>query len=502
MTCHDARELYSALVDDALDAGERSAVEAHVAGCAECRRELERFRRTVALMQGAGPVRAPAGFVDRVLEAAAPTPWYRRLARVLFSPLGVKLPLEAAAMLLVAGTAVYVFQHSPELQQAARHEAPPAPPSEARRAPFSEAPPALSSAPTQAPVAPAPAPTAPPAAPPPPPSVSLPPGAGRVSPPETQPAPPAALGAKRAPAPPSGASSAGPPAPASDRSGSPPAPPQSGPAKPPAAANRARVESPRQDGAATGEGADQAPSVAKKVDEKSRDSSAAEGKPGESRPAESRTGEVRAKEAERGAEGKGKGGGARPERATESAAPPARERVLPSGLSDPPAGDRSGALAREDKSGTAPAAPPPATAPASPPAAAPAPRPMMKSAPAPASPPAGAGDARVLGRPQLRQETAAQAALAPGADVAVRLAVPDREAAFRALAELLARAGGRELSRRADGDADAVDVLVPRERYADFLQSLAQVGRLSLEREPGAMPVQVRVALRIVHGGG
>ncbi len=478
MTCHEARELYSALIDDALDAGERRGVEAHVAGCAECRRELERFRRTVALMQGAGPVRAPAGFVDRVLEAAAPTPWYRRLARVLFSPLGVKLPLEAAAMLLVAGIAVYVFQHSAELQQAARHEAPLAP----------------SSAPPPVPVAPAPAPAPPPAAPAPPPSVSLPPGAGRVSPPEAQPAPPVTLEAKKSPPPPSGARSPG-------RQGIPPAPTPSGPAGPPAAANRARVESPRQDGAAAGGGADQAPSAAKKVDERSRDSSVAEGKPGESRAAENLTGEVRAKEAERRAEGKS--GGARPERATEFAAPLARERVLPSVLSDPPAGDRTGALAREDKSGAAPPsapAAPPAAAP--PPAGASAPRPMMKSVPAPASPPAGPGDARVQARPQLRQETAAQAALAPGPDVAARLAVPDREAAFRALAELLARAGGRELSRRADGDADAVDVLVPRERYAEFLHSLAQVGRLSLEREPGAMPVLVRVLLRIVHGGG
>jgi len=491
MTCHEARELYSALVDDALDAGERGAVEAHVAGCAECRRELERFRRTVALMQGAGPVRAPAGFVDRVLEAAAPTPWYRRLARVLFSPLGVKVPLGAAAMLLVAGIAVYVFQHSPELQQAARHEAPPVP----------------YSAPPAAPVAPPPAPAAPPAAPVPPPSVSLPPGAGRVGPPATQPAPPAA--AEKSPAPPSGGGSAGPSARASDQfakgarpgrssdgaksearkadaQGVAPAPGPRAPAGPSEGANRARVESPRPDGTDAGGRTDQASSVAKKVDESSRGSSAAEGKPAESRAPESRTGEARAKEAERRAEGKG--AGVRPERATEPAAPPARERVLPSVLSDPPAGDRQGALAREDKSG---ATPPPATAPA--------PRPMMKSAPAPASPPTSASDARVQARPQLRQETAA--ALAPGADVAARLAVPDRAAALRALAELLARAGGREVARRADADADAVDLLVPRERYTDFLQSLAQVGRLSLDREPGAMPGQVRVVLRIVHGG-
>jgi len=47
MTCHDARELFSALLDEALAADERRALDAHLAGCAECRRELERFHRKV-----------------------------------------------------------------------------------------------------------------------------------------------------------------------------------------------------------------------------------------------------------------------------------------------------------------------------------------------------------------------------------------------------------------------------------------------------------------------
>ena len=68
--------------------------------------------------------RAPLGFVDRVLEAARPLPWHRRLGRRLFQPLRVKLPLEAAAVMLVALGAVYVFQNTPELQQAARQEPP------------------------------------------------------------------------------------------------------------------------------------------------------------------------------------------------------------------------------------------------------------------------------------------------------------------------------------------------------------------------------------------
>jgi hypothetical protein len=122
MNCHDAREQFSALIDDALAADQRAALDAHLATCADCRRELQRFRDTVALMRGAAPVRAPAGFVDRVLEAARPVPWHRRLLHAVFLPWPIKLPMEAAAIALVSVGVAMVYRGSPELQQSARQE--------------------------------------------------------------------------------------------------------------------------------------------------------------------------------------------------------------------------------------------------------------------------------------------------------------------------------------------------------------------------------------------
>ena len=117
MTCQDARDLFSARADDALSPVEQAHLQAHLATCAECEREWVRFERTVALVQAIEPAHAPAGFVDRVMGARA-RPWYARLARGLFVPWLVKLPVEAAAIVLVAGLAVMIFQRSPELQQA------------------------------------------------------------------------------------------------------------------------------------------------------------------------------------------------------------------------------------------------------------------------------------------------------------------------------------------------------------------------------------------------
>ena len=122
MTCHEARELFSAQVDDALGADERRALDAHLATCAECVRELQRFRSTVALLRSVEPAHAPAGFVDRVLDAAQPAPWPRRLLHALVLPWPLKLPVEAAAVVLVAVGVVYVFRATPEIQRATRLE--------------------------------------------------------------------------------------------------------------------------------------------------------------------------------------------------------------------------------------------------------------------------------------------------------------------------------------------------------------------------------------------
>jgi len=124
MTCDETRDSLSAYLDEALTSEERSLVDAHLEGCAACRRELVALRGTVALLQRVEPVRAPVGFVDRVVAAARPRPWYRRVAEAVLLPLSVKLPLEATALVMVGLLAVYLFERSPELQQAAREVAP------------------------------------------------------------------------------------------------------------------------------------------------------------------------------------------------------------------------------------------------------------------------------------------------------------------------------------------------------------------------------------------
>ncbi len=122
MNCHETRERLSGLLDLALAAAERAQVGAHLDGCPDCRRELDRLRATVSLLSRVERPRAPVGFVDRVTARARPVPWYQRLGRRLFLPLNIKLPVQAAAMLVIAGLGVYLLQRTPELRDAARPE--------------------------------------------------------------------------------------------------------------------------------------------------------------------------------------------------------------------------------------------------------------------------------------------------------------------------------------------------------------------------------------------
>jgi len=124
MTCSETRDLLSAWLDQALDAHEREQVEAHLAGCPECRRELEGLRSTVTVLSRVEHPRAPVGFVDRVMGEVYPAPWYRKLGRLVFQPLSVKLPLEAGAMVVIAVLGVYLLQGTPEMKDAARPDVP------------------------------------------------------------------------------------------------------------------------------------------------------------------------------------------------------------------------------------------------------------------------------------------------------------------------------------------------------------------------------------------
>ena len=345
MTCHDAHESLSAFLDEALAPDERRRVAAHLEGCPDCRRELARLEQTVALLRRVEPTRAPVGFVDRVLEAARPRPWYRRAAAAVFLPFSVKLPAEATALVMVALLAVYVFERTPALQESARPE--PIPREAARE--------------------------------------------------------------------------------------------KAGGAESPAAlADRAAREA-----YAKARAAQSQEPVTRKQEQDRADAASVRG-------------------------------------AAQPAPPDAK-----------PEGAREQAYSRSE---SAPAAVPPPVASAP---AAPAPGGKVEE------------ERRAAENRQSAREPSADATRgAPAAprlaakraapsDVVAGIAVRDRDAAERDLAELIARVGGRETGRRREQEATVVEAVVPQARYAEFTQSLGRLGAWRVEAERSDLPAQVHVIMRL-----
>jgi hypothetical protein len=67
----------------------------------------------------------------------------------------------------------------------------------------------------------------------------------------------------------------------------------------------------------------------------------------------------------------------------------------------------------------------------------------------------------------------------------------------RALAPLVARLGGSQTSRGADGAATVVDLVVPGPAYGELRRELSRLGAFQTEREPAdtAQPVALRLSI-------
>ncbi|MCX5734224.1 MAG: outer membrane protein assembly factor BamD [candidate division NC10 bacterium] len=118
MTCDEAREAFTDLYDGTLSGPPLTALSQHLDGCRACRLEWAAFRKA---MQALGDLRdeePSPGFAARVVERIEGPTWWRRAVEAIVFPLRLKLPLHAAALVLLGVAGVWISQRSPELRQA------------------------------------------------------------------------------------------------------------------------------------------------------------------------------------------------------------------------------------------------------------------------------------------------------------------------------------------------------------------------------------------------
>ncbi len=122
MNCEQVLSRLSDYLDRALDAGDIAALEAHLEACGACRSESEALVRTIRGVGELAEVEPPANLVPNVMAqihktAEKPTFW-----RSLFFPLHVKVPVQAMAILIVSGLAVYLYMTAERSQMEFGHE--------------------------------------------------------------------------------------------------------------------------------------------------------------------------------------------------------------------------------------------------------------------------------------------------------------------------------------------------------------------------------------------
>jgi hypothetical protein len=98
------RELLDQEIDGSLTAGERSALDVHLAGCAECRAERESLQALYGVLQRSRLEVRP-GFRDQVMEALPAAGWESRHPRTWTFPVAALVALLGAGVgLLGAGS--------------------------------------------------------------------------------------------------------------------------------------------------------------------------------------------------------------------------------------------------------------------------------------------------------------------------------------------------------------------------------------------------------------
>ena len=119
MECDKIHELMSAYLEKTLSPAERERMDEHLKSCPSCAGSLSDLEKTLHYLQGLDEITPPAWLTQQVMTRVKTESEHaqKSLWKKLFYPLHIKLPIEAAGIVLIAITALYVFQSiEPEIK--------------------------------------------------------------------------------------------------------------------------------------------------------------------------------------------------------------------------------------------------------------------------------------------------------------------------------------------------------------------------------------------------
>ncbi len=111
MECGEVQKQLSAYYEASLSFAEKTIIEEHLALCPKCSQSLADLKRAIEVVQGLPEVEPPAWLTQKVMAKvrSEPAP-RRRIVEMLFHPIPIKLPLEAAGVIAIAVTTIFIFK--------------------------------------------------------------------------------------------------------------------------------------------------------------------------------------------------------------------------------------------------------------------------------------------------------------------------------------------------------------------------------------------------------
>jgi hypothetical protein len=111
MDCGDIQERLSAYIEGIISSEEKTLIEGHLKSCQKCSESLADLRKTMEYVKNLEEIEPPAWLTQKVMaRVRSEVKPKKGIFQKLFYPLYIKISLEAAAVILIAVTAIYIFK--------------------------------------------------------------------------------------------------------------------------------------------------------------------------------------------------------------------------------------------------------------------------------------------------------------------------------------------------------------------------------------------------------
>lgn len=117
MKCNEVRDLFSSLFEGNLIPAEEEKAREHLASCPDCQKEWEQFKRTIQWLHTVEEEEVPEGFLSEIQKKREERKGKERGEGAWFFR-SVKIPIQAAAMVIILLVALYLTKMTPfDVQQ-------------------------------------------------------------------------------------------------------------------------------------------------------------------------------------------------------------------------------------------------------------------------------------------------------------------------------------------------------------------------------------------------